>query len=41
MFEVDRDVVIKEDGDFINSIVDREGIIVDVEFFNNGNWVWL
>lgn len=37
MSEVDRDASTKEDGDFTNSTVDREGITVDAEFSNNGN----
>lgn len=37
MSEVDRDAATKEDGDFTNSTVDREGIPVDAEFSNNGN----
>lgn len=40
MSEVDRDAATKEDGDFTNSTVDREGITVDAEFSNNGNWAW-
>lgn len=40
MSEVDRDAATKEDEDIINSTVDREGITVDAEFSNHGNWTW-